>query len=196
MMIPTYNEKENISNLIDKILELKINNLHIVVVDDNSPDGTWKIVQDISKTLKNQRFLGHRKSQGFSSEQKAGSVKYLLLHYGEGHWDFPKGNQEKNETEEQTAAREIKEETGIEDIEFVEGFKETVKYFYKKDEETVFKEVAFFLAQSATEHVTLSKEHIGYAWLSYEHANKKLTFNNAKELLMKANQFLIKTTKA
>ena len=122
--------------------------------------------------------------------QKDGSVKYLVLHYGALHWDFPKGNQEKNEKEEQTAAREIKEETGIEDIEFVDGFKEVVKYFYKKGEETIYKEVVFFLAQSATEHVKLSFEHIGYAWMSYEHAEKKLTFNNAKELLTKANQSL------
>jgi len=75
-MIPTYNERENIKNLIDKILELKIKNLHIVVADDNSPDGTWKIVQQISKTHKNQRFLGHRKSKGFSSEKK--NVHLLL----------------------------------------------------------------------------------------------------------------------
>ena len=119
-------------------------------------------------------------------------IKYLLLHYEAGHWDFPKGAQEKNEKGEMAASREIKEETGIEDIEFVDGFKEVIKYFYKKGEETVYKEVIFFLAQSATEHVELSNEHIGYAWLSYEHAEKKLTFNNAKELLEKANQFLHK----
>ena len=122
-------------------------------------------------------------------------VKYLLLHYEAGHWDFPKGHQEKNEKEEQTAAREIKEETGIEDIEFVDNFQETIKYFYKKGDETVYKEVVFFLAQSATETVELSKEHIGYAWVSYEHALKKLTFNNSKELLEKADKFLYKTTK-
>ena len=117
-------------------------------------------------------------------------IKYLLLHYGAGHWDFPKGHQEKNEKEEQTAAREIKEETGIEDIEFVDNFRETIKYFFKKGEETVYKEVIFFLAQSATDEVTLSNEHIGYAWLNYEHAYKKLTFNNSKELLEKADKFL------
>lgn len=125
-------------------------------------------------------------------KHKDSSVKYLLLHYEAGHWDFPKGNQEKNEKEEMTASREIKEETGIEDIEFVDNFRETINYYYKKGEETVFKEVVFFLAQSATEKVTISKEHIGYAWLSYEHAFKKLTFNNSKELLRKANQFLYK----
>ena len=53
VMIPTYNEKENIGNLINEILKLKIKNLHIVVADDNSPDGTWKIVQKISKKKKN-----------------------------------------------------------------------------------------------------------------------------------------------
>ena len=117
-------------------------------------------------------------------------LKYLLLHYEAGHWDFPKGKQEKNEKEEQTALREIKEETGIENVETLDGFSETVKYFYKRGEETVYKEVVFFLAQSPTEEVKLSSEHIGYAWLSYEHAYKKLTFNNSKELLEKADKFL------
>ena len=119
-------------------------------------------------------------------------IKYLLLHYGAGHWDFPKGAQEKNEKEEQTAAREIKEETGIEDIEFADNFRETIKYFYKKGEDTVYKEVIFFIAQSATDGVVLSNEHIGYAWLSYEHAYKKLTFNNSKELLEKVDKLLKK----
>ena len=50
--------------------------------------------------------------------QKDGTSKYLVLHYGAGHWDFPKGKQEKNENEEQTALREIKEETGIDEIDF------------------------------------------------------------------------------
>ena len=120
-------------------------------------------------------------------------IKYLLLHYGAGHWDFPKGRQEKNEKEEQTALREIKEETGIEGIEFTDGFREAISYFYKQGKETFFKEVVFFLAQSATDEVKLSSEHIGYAWLGYDNAYKKLTFNNAKELLRKANQFLYKT---
>lgn len=138
--------------------------------------------------------MGQEKSCGaiVFKKQKDGSVKYLLLHYEAGHWDSPKGNQEKKETEEQTAAREIKEETGIENVEFVPNFKEPIKYFYKKGEETIYKEVVYFLAQSMTESVSLSSEHIGYAWLSYDHAYKKLTFNTSKELLRKANQFIYK----
>ena len=80
----------------------------------------------------------------------------------------------------------------MEDIGLIDGFRESVKYFYKKDKENVFKEVIFFLAEARNEEVKISFEHIGYAWLSYEHAEKKLTFNNAKELLGKANKFLYK----
>ena len=124
--------------------------------------------------------------------QKDSSIKYLLLHYSAAHWDFPKGNQEKNETEEQTAEREINEETGIKDIKFIEGFKETIKYFYKKGRETIYKEVIFLIAQTKTEKVNLSFEHIGYEWMSYENAYKRLTFNNSKEVLRKGNEFLDK----
>lgn len=49
VMIPTYNEKENIAILIKKILDLNIDALHILVVDDNSPDGTSKIVKELAK---------------------------------------------------------------------------------------------------------------------------------------------------
>ena len=64
VMIPTYNERENIKNLIDKILDLKIKNLHIAVVDDNSPDGTWRIVQEISRKNKNVHLLLRKKDKG------------------------------------------------------------------------------------------------------------------------------------
>jgi len=64
VMIPTYNEKENIGNLINSILDLKIKNLHIVVADDNSPDGTWKIVNKISKKNNNVHLLLRKKNKG------------------------------------------------------------------------------------------------------------------------------------
>lgn len=79
VMIPTYNEKENIKNLIDKILKLKINNLNIVVVDDNSPDGTWGIVQKISRKNKNVHLLLRKKDKGRGSAGKDGFI-YCLKH--------------------------------------------------------------------------------------------------------------------
>ena len=118
------------------------------------------------------------------------TIKYLLLHYQAGHWDFPKGNIEKKEKPEETARREIFEETGIKDIEFVSGFKETIKYFYKLKGKNIFKIVTFFLAETKTKKVKISWEHLGFEWLPYPEVLKQLTFNNAKEILKKANQFL------
>jgi len=77
VMIPTYNEKENIKNLIDKILKLTIKDLHIVVVDDNSPDGTWKIVEDLSKKNKNIHLLLRKSDKGRGSAGKDGFIYCL-----------------------------------------------------------------------------------------------------------------------
>jgi len=47
VMIPTYNERENIIPLIEEILNLDAQyNFNVLVVDDNSPDGTGRLVQD------------------------------------------------------------------------------------------------------------------------------------------------------
>ena len=48
--------------------------------------------------------------------------EFLLLNYPQGHWDFVKGKVEQGETPYETASRETKEETGISDIEFIDGF--------------------------------------------------------------------------
>ena len=84
----------------------------------------------------------------------------------------------------------MKEETGLEDIKFVEGFKEWIKYFFKFQGKTVFKIVTFLLAEAETEEVKISPEHIGYQWLPYKEALKQLKFKNAKEILKKANDYL------
>ncbi|WP_415280753.1 bis(5'-nucleosyl)-tetraphosphatase [Candidatus Nitrososphaera sp. FF02] len=130
-------------------------------------------------------------------ERSAGAVvfiadnetEYLLLHYTAGHWDFPKGNIEAGETERQAATREIREETGIADVEFLEGFRQIISYKYRKRNRLVDKEVVLFLARTKTRGVTISHEHIGFAWKNYDDAMKQLTFKNAKNLLAAARQF-------
>ena len=64
VMIPTYNEADNIARLIKAILDLKIKGLEIVVVDDNSPDRTWEIVQQISNKNGNVHLLLRTKDKG------------------------------------------------------------------------------------------------------------------------------------
>ena len=50
VIIPTYNEIENISNIIHAVLAKK-DDFHVLIVDDKSPDGTAKVVKDIMKKI-------------------------------------------------------------------------------------------------------------------------------------------------
>ena len=119
--------------------------------------------------------------------------EFLLLNYPQGHWDFVKGKIEQNETSHETALRETKEETGITHIEFVDGFEESVEYDFRFKKEDIHKKVIFFLAKTDEKNVKLSHEHNDYLWLEYSDALKKTTFENAKNVLSKANQFLSST---
>jgi len=122
---------------------------------------------------------------------EGGKRLYLLLHYAGGHWDFPKGHVETGESEEQTAKREIQEETGITSLEFLPSFREIVSYSFRhSDGEAAHKQVAFFLAKTHEKLVHLSNEHIGFAWLPYTAARKKATYENAHTLLEKAEKRL------
>ena len=127
---------------------------------------------------------------------------YLLLHYEAGHWDLPKGHIEANETEIETAKREVEEETGLQDIEIIDGFKEWIKYSFrdtynlkegsKEKASFIFKIVTFYLAETKTQKVKISFEHAEYKWLPYEQALEQITFKKAKGVLEKANNFLKK----
>jgi len=128
----------------------------------------------------------HEKSCGAVVFFKNVQLEYLLLQYEAGHWDFVKGNVEPNESETDTVLRELKEETGIVATQTIEVFRERIQYFYRRQGETIQKEVVFYLIQADTEKVELSFEHVGYAWLDYPDALERLTFKNAKDVLQKA----------
>ena len=132
----------------------------------------------------------------FYMEEGIPEPEYLLLHYTAGHWDFPKGNIEPGENEKQAALREIREETGITDVEFVDGFRMKIEYRYRQGKRLVLKEVVLFLAQTHTRQVILSHEHIGFAWRNYQNAMQQLTYLNAKNLLSSARTFLQKRSLA
>lgn len=125
--------------------------------------------------------------------EKPDGKLFLLLNYPTGHWDFIKGKIEQGEKELQTAIREAREETGIKDLEFIEGFKENINYNFQYEGELIYKEVVFFLAKTKTETVKISHEHLDYCWLDYEKAREKTTYQNAKNILSKANDLLKKT---
>ena len=115
---------------------------------------------------------------------------YLLLHYESGHWDFPKGHIESGEDPEETAKRELQEETGISEMRLVDGYRQTLRYFFRQKGIGIFKVVIFFLGETTQYEVTLSAEHVGFDWLSYDAALARLTFKNSRDILIKAREHL------
>lgn len=135
------------------------------------------------------------KSAGAVIFRRNDGINYLLLRYAAGHragahWDFVKGNVEEGEEEKATVVREIKEETGIEDVKFIEGFKESINYFYKREKRLFYKEVVFYLVQTRSKEVKISYEHVGYEWLGYEEAMQRLTYKNARDVLKKVHELV------
>lgn len=115
---------------------------------------------------------------------------FLLLQYPSGHWDFAKGHKERGETNKETAVRELREETGIKNITFLNGFEKRIRYTYKRAGQLKRKQVIFFLGYTTEKDVYLSDEHLGYAWLNYEKSKEQVTFKNAKRILSSAHRFL------
>jgi len=143
--------------------------------------------------------MSFEQSSGAIIYRKEGDkVYYLLLYYpssinsDRGYWEFSKGHVEAGETDQETAVREIQEETGLRDLVFDSSFKKIIKYFFRIENKNVFKMVSFFLAQTQTEKIILSDEHSDFKWAEFDEAIKHLKFKNSKQLLTAANDFLKK----
>lgn len=115
------------------------------------------------------------------------SYKILLIQHKTGHWSFPKGHVEANETEHETASREVKEETGI-DIDFLPDFRESISYSPARG---VMKTVIYFLAKPLTYDCRPQlSELAATAWFSFEEAEKRITFPNDKSLFAKMKEYV------
>tara|TARA_Y100000590_G_scaffold2006_1_gene2587 strand:- start:11823 stop:12245 length:423 start_codon:yes stop_codon:yes gene_type:complete len=117
-------------------------------------------------------------------------VKFLILKYPSGHWDFVKGNIEEGEKEEETVKRELFEETGIDNLKIQEGFNQKVEYNYYIKNKKVHKIVSYYLAETKQEEVKLSFEHLDYKWSNYEDLMNLITFDNSKDMLRKGNEVI------
>ncbi len=116
-----------------------------------------------------------------------GKRLYLIEIMRKGHASLCKGHVEGTESGHQTAAREIREETGLE-VKFVEGFRQTIEYSPYRD---CSKTVVFFLADADSTNVTIQEEEVReIEWLPYEEALTKLTFDSLREVLQQAENFL------
>jgi len=79
VMLPTYNEAENITSMITALRALKIPGLEILVVDDNSPDGTASIIKQLMKKDKTVHLLLRTKNKGRGTAGIAGYKQALAL---------------------------------------------------------------------------------------------------------------------
>ena len=115
-------------------------------------------------------------------------VKLLLVKNHNGrHWSFPKGHIEDNETEEDTAIREIKEETNL-DVKIMDNFREVSSYcpFGK-----IRKEVVFFLARTISDNIKLQESEIdSFLWVDIEGAKKLCSYINDFNLIDKADNYI------
>ena len=115
----------------------------------------------------------------------------LLLQYPQGHSDFVKGHYEDADgSYQQTALRELREETGIEDARIIPGFEMRTEYVYTRKGSEARKQVYWFIAETDVISVTLSHEHTGHLWLSWDEADEQLTFDNSRNVLAAARAVL------
>ncbi|MBI1280933.1 MAG: glycosyltransferase [Anaerolineaceae bacterium] len=79
IVLPTYNEKDNLPRMIEALFALNLDNLHILVVDDNSPDGTGKIADDLAASNPTVNVLHRQEKNGLGQAYIAGFKKALNM---------------------------------------------------------------------------------------------------------------------
>ncbi len=112
---------------------------------------------------------------------------YLAEHMIQGHTSLPKGHVEANETEAETALREIREETGLAAA-LDTGFRHVISY---SPAPGVMKDVVFFTAEVTGGEMKNQEEEVSaLAWMTYEDALEAMTFDTDRETLEQAEAYL------
>ena len=109
--------------------------------------------------------------------------KVLLIKQNEGHWGFPKGHVEENETEIETATREVKEETNL-DVEVDSNKRYTTEYVTNVGK---LKQVVFFIAKCIGGEIKAQECEVSeIRWVGFEKAIKLITYDNTRALFERA----------
>lgn len=119
------------------------------------------------------------KSSGIVIIRYENEIPLLLLMRAYSHWDFPKGGIEKNETKLEAAIREVKEETGITNLNFHWGKTLYETEQFGKNNKIVY----YFIAETNEKDVVINvnetsgiKEHEEYRWVTFEEAKSMTVF--------------------
>lgn len=120
-------------------------------------------------------------------EKSCGAIIYkddcvLLVKHNQGHISFPKGHEEYGETEQETALREVKEETGL-DIVLENDFREVITY---SPRENVIKDVVFFIGKYKGGKIVKQESEIAdIKWIKFSQASLMITYKEDKEVFTK-----------
>lgn len=113
-------------------------------------------------------------------EQQGKPHVLVLQHQNGGHWAFPKGHVEDRETEEETAVREILEETGLK-VKLDPGFRRVVTFSPKPQ---VMKDVVYFAARPTGGRLKRQEaEVMDIRWLMMGEALKLITYETDRAVL-------------
>lgn len=127
-------------------------------------------------------------------EDRKNNLFFCLIRHAEGHWGFPKGHQDAGESEEETAIRELKEETGINIVNFFNNKSFIEEYGFEQDGIVHDKSVKYFLgfipSMISTTPNNFKKEIPELKWTSYKEAKKLITFPKAKQILDEVFKYL------
>lgn len=131
--------------------------------------------------------MDKEKSCGSVIFRKDNELQVLVIRQNQGHWCFPKGHVEKDETERETALREVREETGL-TIRFLNGFREETHY---SPREGVEKDVVWFIGTPTSGELKRQKEEVAeILWVGIVEGSALLTYENDKRMFRKAVKFM------
>ncbi len=117
---------------------------------------------------------------------------FLIKHKHGRYWGFPKGHAEAGETPQATAARELKEETNLDIIQFLTSEPLMERYSFVLNGSRIYKRVHYFIAEVSGSVVLQKHEISDGLWLPIPAALQKLTHPEGKTILAQVSAFLSK----
>ena len=120
-----------------------------------------------------------------------GSALFLLIKDSYQNWGFPKGHLEGGERAEDAALREVREETGIDDLALC-GRIETIDWYFRFRGQLIHKVCHFYLM--VTSQAMTNPQHAegitACQWVSFEDARDAISYANARKVLGRANEMI------
>ena len=121
--------------------------------------------------------------------RKENNIYFAIVKSLEGYYGFPKGHIEGNETEEETALREIYEEIGIR-AQIITGFR-TIDEHPVPNKKDVIKRIIYFVAEYDKQQLCYQEDELEGAYLmTYEEAMDAFQFESSKRILNEAKKFI------